>query len=284
MPLLIMDDFGTQNATAWAQEKLFQILNYRYINRLPLVVTTNLPSISSSRASSPGSRTRSWSPTSGSTPPITGVRRKIPAITRLSSLEALHERTFASFSLRKEEKLAPAEQKSLEAAFKAALEYAKDPYGWLVFKGTYGCGKTHLAAAIGNYWHDLGYEVVFMVVPDLLDHLRATFNPSSGLTLDRLFEDVKSAKLLILDDLGTESATPWVREKLYQLFNYRYVSELPTVITYALFKNELDARLLSRMEDESLCRIYPITAPSFRGAPRGKGHCAAEFASRWSAS
>ena len=41
-PLLVMDDFGTQNATEWAQEKLFQILNYRYINKLPLVVTTNL--------------------------------------------------------------------------------------------------------------------------------------------------------------------------------------------------------------------------------------------------
>ena len=38
-----MDDFGTHNATPWAQEKLFQILNYRYINKLPLVVTTNLP-------------------------------------------------------------------------------------------------------------------------------------------------------------------------------------------------------------------------------------------------
>ena len=38
----MLDDFGTQNATAWAQEKLFQIVNYRYINHLPLVVTTNL--------------------------------------------------------------------------------------------------------------------------------------------------------------------------------------------------------------------------------------------------
>ncbi len=272
VPLLIMDDFGTQNATAWAQEKLFQILNYRYINRLPLVVTTNLPL----DLIEPRILSRLQDPELVTDVRINATDYRRPAedsgYHALSSLEALHERTFASFSLRREEKLAPADQKSLELAFKAALEYAKEPYGWIVFKGTYGCGKTHLAAAIGNYWHDLGYEVVFMVVPDLLDHLRATFNPSSGLTLDRLFEDVKSAKLLILDDLGTESATPWVREKLYQLFNYRYVSELPTVITYALFKNELDARLLSRMEDESLCRIYPITAPSYRGAARGKGH------------
>jgi DNA replication protein DnaC len=40
--LLVLDDFGTHNATPWAQEKLFQILNYRYVNKLSTVVTTNL--------------------------------------------------------------------------------------------------------------------------------------------------------------------------------------------------------------------------------------------------
>jgi DNA replication protein DnaC len=38
----VLDDFGTQNATGWAQEKLFQIVNYRYINKLSTVITTNL--------------------------------------------------------------------------------------------------------------------------------------------------------------------------------------------------------------------------------------------------
>ena len=32
---LVLDDLGTQNTTQWAQEKLFQILNYRYVPRLP---------------------------------------------------------------------------------------------------------------------------------------------------------------------------------------------------------------------------------------------------------
>ncbi len=56
-----------------------------------------------------------------------------------------------------------------------------------------------------------------MVVPDLLDHLRATFSPSSTVSLDRRFEEVRTTPLLILDDLGTQSATPWAREKLYQI-------------------------------------------------------------------
>ncbi len=268
--LLILDDFGTQNATAWAQEKLFQILNYRYINRLPLVVTTNL----AMDDIEPRILSRLQDPELVTDVRILATDYRRPTqdtgYHELSSLEMLHERTFASFSLRKDENLPPADLKSLEEAFNAALQFAKNPQGWIVFNGTYGCGKTHLAAAIGNYWHDLGYEVVFMVVPDLLDHLRATFNPSSNVSLDRLFENVKTAKLLILDDLGTESATPWVKEKLYQLFNYRYVADLPTVITYFYYKDELDARLRSRMEDKSICKICPIEVPAYRGAPLRK--------------
>ena len=42
LPLIVLDDFGTQNATEWAREKLFQILNHRYTNRLSVVITTNL--------------------------------------------------------------------------------------------------------------------------------------------------------------------------------------------------------------------------------------------------
>ena len=36
---LILDDLGVHSATAWAQEKLFQILNYRYNAKLPTVIT-----------------------------------------------------------------------------------------------------------------------------------------------------------------------------------------------------------------------------------------------------
>ena len=101
----------------------------------------------------------------------------------------------------------------------------------------------------------------------MLDHLRATFNPESTVRLDRRFEEVRTAPILILDDLGTQATTPWVREKLYQLFNYRYNAELPTVITTADYVKEVDPRLLSRMEDRRLCEICAITVPPYHGAP-----------------
>ena len=66
---------------------------------------------------------------------------------------------------------------------------------------------------------------------ELMDYLRYTFSPESKVTYDRVFEEVKNAPLLILDDLGTESATPWAQEKLSQLLGHRYVAASPTVVT-----------------------------------------------------
>jgi DNA replication protein DnaC len=40
--LLVLDDLGAQAPTAWSDEKLFQLTNYRYTRRLPTIVTTNL--------------------------------------------------------------------------------------------------------------------------------------------------------------------------------------------------------------------------------------------------
>ncbi len=268
IPFLILDDFGTQNATPWAQEKLFQIINYRYINRLPLVVTTNLgldqiEERISSRLQDPDlvARIRIMAP---------DFRRPLEDIghPELSTLVHLYDRSFANFDLRKQEGLSQEELKSLEKAFDAARGYADRPNGWLVLTGPYGCGKTHLAAAIANYRTDLETPPLFVVVPDLLDHLRATFNPASPVSLDRRFEEVRKATLLVLDDLGTQSMTPWVREKLYQLFNYRYNAKLPTVITTADTLDEIDPRIRSRMLDRRLCTFYGITVPSYQGAPR----------------
>jgi len=268
-PLLVLDDFGTQNATAWAQEKLFQIVNYRYINRLPLVVTANV----SLDEIEDRIRSRLKDPEL-----VSVLRIIVPDYRRptddtghpeLSSLGLLAKCSFANFSLREDEDLEADKIRSLEKANKAAVAFAERPNGWLVITGSYGCGKTHLAAAIANHRAGMGTPPIFVTAPDLFDHLRATFSPTSTVSYDRRFDEIRTAPLLILDDLSTKSVSTWVREKLYQLFNYRYNAELPTVITTAETLEEIDARIRSRMLDARLCTIYAITAPAYHGA-RGK--------------
>ncbi len=267
--LLVLDDLGTQNATPWAQEKLFQIIDYRSLHRLPTVVTSNssLDEMDGRIAS------RIQNPDLVQLVAIHAPDYRAPAaaeesIGGLSALHLLNDRTFGNFSLREREKLPEDEQISLVRAFRAAQAYAENPAGWLVLMGGYGCGKTHLAAAVGNYRAGLGEEPLFVVVPDLLDHLRSTFSPASRTTYDRLFDEVRGTPLLILDDLGTQSATPWAREKLYQIFNYRYNARLPLVITTAATLEEIDPRIRSRMHDTRLCTIHAILAPSYRPAPQ----------------
>ena len=259
-PLLVMDDFGTQNATAWAQEKLFQIINYRYINQLPLVITTNLlleeiEGRIRSRLEHP-----EW---------VKKIFINAPDFRRPMSEgnELLRKFTFSNFDLRRGEGLPPEHLDSLKRALDIAREFAEHPKGWLVITGPYGSGKTHLAAAISNYRNDLGRPEQFVSIPDLLDHLRSTFRPESAVSLDRTFEDIRKSDFLILDDLGTQNMTSWAREKLFQLFNYRYLEDLPTVITTYEFKDDIDPRLLSRLQDLRLCTIVAITAPSYRGKP-----------------
>jgi DNA replication protein DnaC len=82
---------------------------------------------------------------------------------------------------------------------------------------------------------------------------------------DRRFEDVRTTPLLVLDDLGTESASPWAREKLYQLFNHRYNARLPTIITTAQKVEDWDPRLRTRMLDRQRSVNLLIKAPSYRG-------------------
>ena len=276
-PLLVLDDLGAHHSTPWAQEKLFQILNHRYNHRLPTVITTNQrleeqdPRIASRLSDLDLSQVfeitaPDFRKGSGGHLVLDGSART------LSSLGLHADQTFENFSLRRNEEMDAERRENLARAVQQAHTFAALPSGWLVMSGRYGCGKTHLAAAIANHQIAAGRPApMFVVVPDLLDHLRATFSPTSGTTLDRVFEQVKSASLLILDDLGTESATSWAREKLFQLLNYRYVAKLPTVITTTSQINEIDERLQSRMLDASRCIFFVIEAPSFRGSTSQRG-------------
>ena len=187
----------------------------------------------------------------------------------LSALPYLANRTFGNFNDRRNENLPAEDVKNLSKTFQAAQQFAEDPEGWIVFLGTYGTGKTHLAAAIATYQAGLGFPPLFIMVPDLLDELRATFAPDSRVRYNRRFDDIKTTQLLILDDFGGQSTTAWAREKLNQLLNHRYIAQLPTVITTAVPLEDLvrqEPRIASRMLDNRLCKIYAITAQPYRGS------------------
>lgn len=182
---------------------------------------------------------------------------------RISNLDAYKDKNFFNFQV-DSATLKPSERESLQMALSVAARYAENPDGWLMLEGTYGCGKTHLAAAVGNARLQKGDLVLFITVPDLLDHLRSTFGPSSEVAYDETFDRIRNAPILILDDLGAENSSGWAQEKLFQLLNHRYSRRLSTVITTNADLDTLDPRIRSRLLDGSLINRGKITAPDYR--------------------
>ena len=261
VPLLVLDDLTLGSATAWAKEKLEQLLQHRFNTRLATVIITDIP------LERMDERLRGHL-VDDEFCQVWTIESALPLESHGGlELELLRSMTFDEFDHKRLE--LPLEQRqNLRQAFNLAVEFARSPEGWLIFQGVNGCGKTHLAAAIANYQLAQGKPVFFVVVPDLLDHLRSTFSPDSKISYDKFSEKIKEVPLLILDDFGEQSATPWAQEKLYQLINYRYNARLPMVVTTCLSLDEIETRISSRMVDPRISLVFNITAPDYRGNVR----------------
>ena len=264
-PLLVLDDLGVQTGTPWSREKLDQLFTHRFNCELPTVVVAIVPlekleeRLHTRLTDSRLCRTYVVEENSSSSPSYTGGL----------GLELLKRMTFDNFDY-KRVNLSPEQRENLEHAYREAISFAQSPEGWLVFQGVTGCGKTHLAAAIANYCLQAGKPALFIIVPEFLDHLRATFNPESQVSYDQLFESVKNAPLLILDDFGEQSTTLWAQEKLYQVINHRYNARLSTVVTTNCSTDEMDSPISSRFADPKISVFFTITAPNYYSGGPGQ--------------
>ncbi len=172
---------------------------------------------------------------------------RMESLRRYSNLGSLSSLTFTA--TRPEGPLGDVAARQMFAdSLAQGASYAENPEGWLVLTGPSGSGKTHLAAAIANRCIERQQTAFFIVVADLLDHLRAAYSPSSEIAYDDLFEQVRNVPVLVLDDLGGQSSTPWAQEKLFQVINHRYNNSLPTVVTVRGPMARLDESLRTRLE------------------------------------
>ncbi len=102
----------------------------------------------------------------------------------------------------------------------------------LLLQGPPGVGKTHLAVGIVHHLiEDKNVPCIFCDFRELLHAIRSTYNHQSQLTESSVIAPVLSANLLVLDDLGAEKTTQWVRDTLMFILNHRYNCMLPTIIT-----------------------------------------------------
>jgi DNA replication protein DnaC len=184
---------------------------------------------------------------------------RLQRLQRYSSLGPLTRLTFDNL-IEHGRSTNPRDRELFRGLVQDARAFAEEPEGWLLVHGSSGAGKTHVGAAIANRCIERGQPALFVVVPDLLDHLRAAYRPDSELGYDALLEQVRLAPVLILDDLGTQSSTAWAQEKLFQILNHRYNAQLPTVVTTNLSLDRIDERLRMRLTDPAIARVYYVEA------------------------
>ena len=152
-------------------------------------------------------------------------------------------RTFQTFIER------PGTGKMLEAA---RLFAAGQGPRMLILVGQTGTGKSHLLEAIGRHALDCGRTVRYDLASTFLNRLRHTYDSDAGEDVHDLTAWYQFRHTVLLDDIGIESATPWVREQLTTTIEER----LHSGGWLAMATNLTKEALASRMGDRLASRLY----------------------------
>lgn len=102
----------------------------------------------------------------------------------------------------------------------------------LLFVGPSGVGKTHLAAAVlSELIQRYGVRGRFFDFTSLVHQIQSTFDPASEESTHQVLDPVMGCDVLVLDELGAQRPTQWVRDTLYLILNSRYNRRLATLFT-----------------------------------------------------
>jgi DNA replication protein DnaC len=102
----------------------------------------------------------------------------------------------------------------------------------LIFLGSIGVGKTHLATAtIRHLILEKGFYCVFYDYRELLKDLQTSYNPDVSITEIQILKPVLECQVLVLDELGAIKASSWAFDIINYIINSRYNEKRTTIFT-----------------------------------------------------
>jgi len=109
-------------------------------------------------------------------------------------------------------------------------KYTKDtPMKGMYLSGVFGSGKTYILAAFANELAKKGLRVSFVYYPDLVRELKSSIGTGD---LEEKVSKLKKVDVLMLDDIGGETASAFIRDEvLGPILQHRVLDELPTFFT-----------------------------------------------------
>lgn len=123
--------------------------------------------------------------------------------------------------------------KALKDARKFVEVYPVDTAGkGLLFTGSIGVGKTHLAVGVlQRMVRERGVKGLFCDYRELLKSIQNSYNAQVNMTELEVLKPVFAAEVLILDDLGAQKPNDWVWDTVALILNTRYNDKQSTIIT-----------------------------------------------------
>jgi DNA replication protein DnaC len=102
----------------------------------------------------------------------------------------------------------------------------------LLFTGSIGVGKTHLAVGVlRRLVQERGVRGLFCDYRELLKNIQNSYNTQVNTTELELLKPVFATEVLVLDDLGAQKPNEWVWDTVALILNTRYNDRQTTIIT-----------------------------------------------------
>jgi DNA replication protein DnaC len=129
--------------------------------------------------------------------------------------------------------------------------------------GNVGSGKTHLAVGVMRKLLQRGVKGTFCNAREFILNCQAVFSRNE--TVDYLVDRLLEERFLVLDDLGSEKATEYVRQSLLHLVDSAYTREKTLIVTSNLSLDHIgsmEPRLASRLAE--MCELYEFQEDDYR--------------------
>ncbi|RXI98509.1 primosomal protein DnaI [Anaerobacillus alkaliphilus] len=111
----------------------------------------------------------------------------------------------------------------------------------LYLHGKFGVGKTYIMGAIANELAERNISTMLVYTPDFFRELKSGIHDGS---YNEKLDLVKNVPVLILDDLGAETMSSWVRDDILGvILQHRMLEKLPTLYTSNYDFEELEEHL-----------------------------------------
>lgn len=179
-----------------------------------------------------------------------GFMKKELALSKVNSSSASNyhqDANFDDFNTETEPR-----KKAKEYALK--FNYKKDK--GLYISGKFSTGKTYFLSALANKLALDGVSTVIVFMPDFSRDFKSSMSENN---LEDRVNELKKVDVLMLDDLGGEMMTSWLRDEIIApIIQYRMINNLPIFISSNMEYSQLESHFKQTKDDNDALKSQRI--------------------------